>query len=283
MSPRTRGDDSPLGPRPPAPGRFSAVFLAVVIHAAFFGLIVFGVTWQSRPAAPLQAEIWAELPPAPKPAARPRDPEPPPAEPPRPPDPPKVEPPRPEPPKPVVKPEPPRPDPAIAEKLEREKREREKRERREKLDQEKKLKAEREKQDSLEKQKQDDAKKKREDDKRRLEADRARLEADKAREAASAQKKTEFDGFVEKIRQRIKSKANVPDTVKGNPRVQVRIKILPGGDVLEVTVVRSSGNPAYDAAIERAIRSAQPLPVPAPTSELFPQFRDLILNIDHDR
>jgi len=258
------------------------VFLAIVIHAAFFGLIVFGVTWQSRPAAPLQAEIWSELPPAAKPAPRPRDPEPEPvqAKPPRPPDPPKAEPPRPEPPKPVVKPEPPRPDPAIAEKLEREKRERD---RREKLDQEKKLKAEREKQDRLEKQKQDDAKKKREDDKRRVDAERARLDADKAREAASAQKKTEFDGFVDKIRQRIKSKANVPETVKGNPRVQVRIKILPGGDVLEVTVVRSSGNPAYDAAIERAIRSAQPLPVPAPNSELFPQFRDLILNIDHDR
>lgn len=272
-----RGGQSPVGPRPPAPGRFRAVFLAIAVHAAFFGLIIFGVNWQSRPAPPLQAEIWKDLPPATKPApvkAEP-EPEPPKPEPPKP-EPPKPEPPKPEPPKPEVKPEPPRPDPRIAEKLEREKREKEKRE---KLDQEKKLKADREK----EAKKLEEAKKKRDDDKRRADAERAKAEQAKAQEAAAAARKTEFDSYIDKIRNRIRSKANVPDTVRGNPRVSVRIKVLPGGDVLDVTVVRSSGNPAYDAAIERAIRSAQPLPVPAANSELFPQFRDLTLNIDHDR
>jgi colicin import membrane protein len=71
--------------------------------------------------------------------------------------------------------------------------------------------------------------------------------------------------------------------VTGKPNVHVRIKILPGGDVLDIQVTKSSGNRAYDTAIERAIRSAQPLPVPPADSELFPQFRDLILNIEHER
>ena len=101
--------------------------------------------------------------------------------------------------------------------------------------------------------------------------------------AATAARNSEFQRFVTAIKVKIQGKANVPDNVSGRPAIQVRIRILPGGDVLEATVVRSSGNRAYDAAIERAILSAQPLPVPPADSELFPQFRDLILNIEHDR
>jgi len=80
----------------PQPGGIRAVILAVLVHAAFFGLIVFGVTWQSKPTAPSQAELWDQLPPTKAPKAEP------PPEPPKPA--PKVEPPpppRPEPPKPV--------------------------------------------------------------------------------------------------------------------------------------------------------------------------------------
>jgi colicin import membrane protein len=64
--------------------------------------------------------------------------------------------------------------------------------------------------------------------------------------------------------------------------VNVRIRILPGGDVLDIQVTRGT-NPTYSSAIERAIRSAQPLPVPPANSELFPEFRDLNLNFRHER
>ena len=73
------------------------------------------------------------------------------------------------------------------------------------------------------------------------------------------------------------------DTVVGNPEVQVRIRVLPGGEVLDITVTKRSGNPTYDSSIERGIRSASPLPVPPANSELFPQFRELSLNIRHER
>jgi colicin import membrane protein len=88
---------------------------------------------------------------------------------------------------------------------------------------------------------------------------------------------------VAQIRNKIRQRANVPDTVSGKPSVQVRIKILPGGEVLDIAITRSSGNRVYDTAIERAIRSASPLPVPPADSELFPTFRDLNLNIEHER
>jgi len=294
--------------KPRQPGRIRAFILAGLVHAAFFALIVFGVNWQSSPTAPLVAELWDKLPPAakpepPKPEPPKPEPEPPKPEPPKPEPEKKPEPPKPEPPAkplekktPDVKPEPPKPDPAIAEKAKREKEKRERLERerveRERVEREReeKRKAEdakkkREQEEAVKKKREQEeaAKKKQEDDKRRREEDARKREAEKARAEAAARKQSEVEKYIEQIRNRIRSKANVPDTVAGNPEVQVRLRILPGGEVLEATITRSSGNRAYDAAIERAIRSASPLPVPSPDSELFPQFRDLILNIRHER
>jgi colicin import membrane protein len=259
----------------PQPGRIRAVFLAATVHAAFFALIVFGVAWQSSPTAPVMAELWEKLPVAkkavePEPAKPEPKPEP---EPPKP-EPPKPEPVKPpEPPKPVEeKAQPPKPDPEIARKLEREKREKEKRERLEELEREK-----------AQKKKEEEAKKKKEDEKRRREEERAKREADKAREVAAAARQTEIDSWKARIQAKIRGRANVPDTVTGNPEIQVRIRILPGGEVLDIQIVKRSANPTYDAAIERAIRSASPLPVPPAESELFPVFRDLNLIIRHER
>jgi colicin import membrane protein len=75
----------------------------------------------------------------------------------------------------------------------------------------------------------------------------------------------------------------VPDTVTGRPSVQVADQDPARRRGLDIRVTKPSGNRAYDTAIERAIRSASPLPVPDVNSELFPQFRDLILNIEHER
>lgn len=257
----------------PQPGRIRAIFLAVAVHAAFFALIVFGVTWQNKPAPPLEAELWAKLPPGPVTKAPPPEPTPPEPKP----EPPKPQPPPPKPPE--DKPEPPKPDPAIAQKLEREKREKEKKE---KLEREK-LQKQKDEDAKKKREKEDAAKKKREDDKRRQEEEKARLEAQKEREAAAAAQAAEIDRYINAIRNKIRGKSNVPDTVTGNPEVQVRIRILPGGEVLDIAVTRRSGNPTYDAAIERGIRSAQPLPVPPANSELFPRFRDLTLNFRHER
>jgi len=260
------------------PGRVRAIILAVIVHAAFFAFIVFGVTWQSSPTAPVVAELWDKLPKADKPAPpKPPEPEPEPVKQEQPkPEPPKPEPPKPEPEKKV---EPPKPDPEIALKAEREKKEREKKERKEKE------RLEKQKQDEAKKKKEQEeaAKKKREDDKRRADEERARKEQQAAREEAASARQKAIDGWVAQIRNKIRQRANVPDTVTGKPSVQVRIKILPGGEVLDITIVHPSGNRVYDTAIERAIRSASPLPVPPSDSELFPTFRDLNLNIEHER
>lgn len=255
------------------PGRLPALFLALVVHALFFGFIIVGVSWQSSPTPPIEAEIWDKLPPV---AAKP----PPEPEPPKPdPEPPKPEPPKPEPPKPEpAKPEPPKPDPEIALKAEREKREREKKKEEEARKKRDELEAARKKRELEEV-----AKKKLADEKRRREEETARKEAEIARAAQLEARQKEFNQYVDRIKAKIRSRANVPDSVTGRPSIQVQIRVLPGGDVLDIRVTRPSGNRTYDSAIERAIRSAAPLPVPDVNSELFPQFRELILNIEHER
>jgi colicin import membrane protein len=259
----------------PQPGRIRAVFLAVLVHGAFFALIVFGVRWQTAPPAPLQAELWAKLPPAVAKAPEQAKPEPPAPE--------KAEPPKPEPPAPKppeeTKPEPAKPDPEIARKLEREK------EKREKLEKER-VQKQKDEEARRKREHEEAAKKKREDEKQRQEEERAKREAEKAREAAlaaRAARASEVTGYIERIKAKIRGRANVPDTVTGNPEVQVSIRVLPGGEVLDIQITKRSANPTYDAAIERAIRSAQPLPVPPADSELFPQFRNLNLNFRHER
>jgi colicin import membrane protein len=261
--------------RPPQPGRFRSVFLAVLVHGIFFALIYFGVTWQSHPETPLQAEIWDKIPKAVTPPTKQVEPEPPKPEP----EPPKPEPPKPEPVKPEEKPEPPKPDPEIARKLEREKVEKAEKEKkeRERVEKERKEKAEREKQ------KAEEVRKKREEEARKKEEERVRQELQQAREAAAAQRNAEEALWMGKIRDKIRGRANVPDTVVGHPEVTLSLRILPGGEVFDIQITRSSGNPTYDAAIERAARSASPLPVPAADSELFSRFRNLTLNIKHDR
>ena len=274
-----------LGERRRQPGKIRSIVLAVAVHVAFFALIFFGVSWQSSPTPPLQAELWDKLPTGKTTKAPKADPVAPKPEPPKP-EPLKPEPPKPEPPK----PEPPKPDPAIAEKAEREKLERERKEQ-ERLEREQKERDKKER-ERKEREKKEQEKKAREakaaaEAKAKAEAEakkkaEAEAQAKAAADAVEQARISEIGRYTGRIRDKIRGKANVPDTVRGQPEVQVRITILPGGEVLDIVIVKSSGNSLYDTAIERAIRSAQPLPVPS-NPELFSKFRSLNLNIQHDR
>jgi len=63
----------------------------------------------------------------------------------------------------------------------------------------------------------------------------------------------------------------------GKPELVFAIAMMPTGEVSgNPRLVKGSGLPACDQAVERAILQAQPLPLP-PQPELFAQFRDLNL------
>ena len=75
---------------------------------------------------------------------------------------------------------------------------------------------------------------------------------------------------------KIKSRIIMPPDLPGNPVVEYRVTLLPGGDVLTVSLQKSSGYPAFDIAVERAVFLSKPLPLP-PDPRLFDQFRNLRL------
>jgi colicin import membrane protein len=82
--------------------------------------------------------------------------------------------------------------------------------------------------------------------------------------------------FVAKIRAKIKRNVVLPPDVSNTILAEFEVTLLPGGTVLDARLKKSSGNVAYDTAVERAILKAQPLPLP-PDVALFNRFRELNL------
>ncbi len=96
---------------------------------------------------------------------------------------------------------------------------------------------------------------------------------------ADAVKATELERllaeYVSKIKAKIKRYIVMPPDVPEDARVEFLVTLLPDGSVMSVRLARSS-HLGYANAVERAIIKAQPLPLP-PDSELFGQFRELKL------
>lgn len=281
--------------------------LAAGVHLLLLVFLVVGLSWNRKPPEPVVVELWRDpviTPPKPVTVAPPPKVEPPPPPEPRPAPPPEPKPvpaplPRPAPPK--VEPKP-APEPKVADISLQEKREKERKLREEKAAEAARAKeAERERLE--EKQKADELRRK-EDEARRKEEDAQRREQEKrnreamerqvkaaeeqrqAREAAEAEKRAaaqaaqqaqkQIDEFTARIRAAIRDKVIVPPGIDGNPQAEFEVKLLKNGTVAAVRLTRSSGVPAYDKAVERAIELAQPLPTPE-DMEIFQQMRDLKL------
>lgn len=300
----------------PEPGRFTSGLLAVVVHLVFIAVLVFGIRWQQRLPEPLVAELWQEIPPPKaQPIARPPEPPPPPptpkpqAPPPEPPKP--VVQPKPAP-TPAAAP---KADISLQEKQRKLKEQKAAAEaqRQEELRQKEEARKEAEAQRREEQLRKEELKKQeearhKEEEKRREEAQRAeelRMEKDAearrvaildeqqkvaqemkvraeaearkraAAEAAAAQLKV-LEGYQRKISQKIRGYIVLPPGISGNPEAVYSVTVVPGGEVLDVKLVKSSGVPAYDAAVERAIQAANPLPVPT-DPDMFQQLRQMNL------
>lgn len=264
-------------------GRFPALILALVVHAIFFALLIFSVSWQVKPTAPLMAEVWDSLPssrnapaptPAPTPAPQP-EPKPPPVEPPI----------AKKPPLPEVEKAPPQPTKAEIDlklKQEREVVEKRVREEKELVDKKKaedvKKEQDKKKEELLKKQRDEVANQKALDN--TIKQEQAASQA-RENQARAAQQAAQSD-YAGKIAALIRARANVPDTVTGRPKVQIQLRLLVNGVVFDAKVIKPSGNPVYDEAIERAINGIQTWPLPD-RPELLGSTRTLILNIEHER
>jgi len=118
----------------------------------------------------------------------------------------------------------------------------------------------------------------------------AKAEADKAkqREAAEQQaaeqasKRAKLAGEIDKYKALILNAIGqrwiLPDNVDSTLSSQFRIRLAPDGAVLEVSLMRSSGDPILDRSAQTAIYKASPLPVPNDPAT-FDLFRDISLTV----
>ncbi len=261
---------------------FSSGGMSLLVHGVFVGILLMSVSWRSLPHLPVQAELWSALPDPPARLMPELPPEPPPEPMPEPlpppalakPEVPKIEAPKPA----VAKPDVPKPavaKPDIAlERAEKKQREKEAREQAEllrqaeenaRIESEKVARAERLLRENLQR------------DQRRREmeqelARQAREELDaeenqlrgalQMQQAKSSRQARLVSEFQDRIRGKILGYLRLPQHLTGNPEVVFKVMLLPNGEVLRVTLVRSSGQPAYDQEMERAILKASPLPLP---------------------
>jgi colicin import membrane protein len=288
------------------PGRRKALAFTILVHAGLIAALFLGVQWKRSKPDVVEVELWssrptpsvqAALPPPPPPEVKPEPkpeskpepkpepkpvpkvepkPEPPP---PRKPDiaikeekkPPKPEPkkPEPEPKKPEPKPEPKKPEPKPEPKKPEPRPEPKKPE---------------PKPEPRKAEPQPEAKKAEPrvpDFSRELASETAQL---KSRPNASAQQmasaagaeaaqraaagKRGMEEYAAKIRVKVRGNIVLPPNIQGNPEAIFVVEQLPGGEILNIRLKRSSGIAALDSAIERAIKKSSPLPEP-PDPALF--------------
>ena len=227
-----------------------AFALAFAVHAVLLAVMFLGVRWQSHPTESVTVELW-DPPPPPPPEPVVEAPKPPP---------PKVEAPKPEPevrkPDIVEKAAPPKPKPKpkpeakpVAPKDD----EFQKRLMREQL--------------ALEERKLDEERRRAEEERQRLDDQRRKADAERAaREATTASRNKALSDYVNRIRAKVKQNWILPQDLPGNPEAVFEVVQLPTGEVISVKLSKTSGNPAYDAAVERAILKSSPLPLPEPRS-----------------
>ncbi len=207
------------------PGSAPAAVLSVLVHVALIAILVFGVSWQSKRPDAVVVELWDRPAVEVKPA--------PPVEAPKPE--PKIEP-KPEP---KVEAPPPKPDIVVEKKKAppKKKPEVKKPEPVIKIDRNAAI--------------------------REQLAQEMKQVTQSAKPAQRAASGPVVDpSYANKIKTKIKGNIVLPPDIVGNPEAIFDVVQLPTGEVLSARLRTSSGNRAYDEAVERAILKSSPLPQP---------------------
>lgn len=230
------------------PYRLPAGILAAAVHAAFFALLYFGFSWQVFPPATMKVELWQSLPDdAAAPPAKPVV----------------VESVKPVQPEKVIK-----PDIALQEKKKVEAKPVVPKPDKKKIE----AKSVAQKRVELKPVEQIPVEP---DPAARIAEQQAAQAAREQSEKAAAIGRT-VDEYKAKIMAKIRSNIVMPPDVAKDVRAEFSVTLLPGGAVLPPKLMKSSGNDAYDNAVERAILKSDPLPLP-PDVTLFNRFRELNL------
>jgi len=103
-----------------------------------------------------------------------------------------------------------------------------------------------------------------------------------AQQAQNSENQARIAGEVDKYKALIVTAIGrnwiLPENANSSMSSQFRIRLAPDGMVLEVSLIRSSGDPLLDRSAQTAIFKASPLPVPT-DAETFNLFRDISLTV----
>ncbi len=248
-----------FAPRRP-PGMGPGLVLALLAHALLIAALAWSVNWKTSEPEGVVAELWSTLPQIAAPRAVVPEPQPPVVEP------------RPAPPVPRPEPvAPPRVDAQIAieraeaaKKAEAAKREEARRaeaEREKERDRQRLADEQAEKKKLAEKARQDEAKQAavREANLRRMMA-QAGASDDPAASGKAAQTSGPSAGYAGRIKARIKPNIVLTADVSGNPLATVEVRLAPDGTIVSRKLTKSSGSPAWDETVLRAIDKTEVLP-----------------------
>lgn len=226
--------------------KLPAGMLALAVHGAFFALLYFGFNWQTEPPAAMSVELWQSLPElAAMPPVKAEEAVPPPSIP-----------------EAAIKPDIAMPDKKPAKKVAP------------RPEVEKPLK--KDKQEARHAAIKPAATSRfpvQSDPQKSSGAEQQAAREQAAQEAATGRVE---DEYISKIASKIRRNVVRPPDVPDEARAEFSVTVLPGGTVLPPRLLKSSGNAAYDNAVERAILKSQPLPLPADAG-MFNRFRELKL------
>ncbi|TCK17381.1 cell division and transport-associated protein TolA [Thiogranum longum] len=142
--------------------------------------------------------------------------------------------------------------------------------------------------------------------KRKMEEARQKAEAEKKRKAEEARQKAEaemrerlaaeqerlraqrdsamqrmIDEYGLYIKEKVQRSWIRPSAGSSSLSCVVNVRLIPGGEVVDVKIVRGSGNAAFDRSVEAAVFKASPLPVP-PDPEVMEKFRSITFEFNPD-
>jgi colicin import membrane protein len=170
-------------------------------------------------------------------------------------------------------------------KVEQDKKRKVEAQRKKKAEQDKKRKAEAERK----KQAEQDKKRKAETERKkqaaaeaaRREAAEEALQAQLAEETAQARAESALSQYIPYIQDKIQRNWLRPAGSPAGMSCLILVKLIPGGEVVDAKVVRSSGDPLFDRSVETAVLKASPLPMPEDAA-MFKYFREINFNFNPD-
>lgn len=107
---------------------------------------------------------------------------------------------------------------------------------------------------------------------RREQAERAE-KAEREASMRAAQNQKTVNDYTALIAAEVQRRWIKPPAIKPGLFAEFRIRLLPGGDLQDVDLTKSSGDPLFDKSAEMAIRNAGRLPVPADPALFASAFR----------